>query len=90
LSQTENLDDFQLIDVKKEVIDAKTLDFLYSKTKSYEKLFNKRAQKFKLNKIKESIKTDLDYRNLILSEYTFLKRPIMINENEVKIEKINV
>lgn len=88
LNQTENLGDFQLIDLKKEMIDSNTLDFLYSKVNSYERLFNKRAQKF-TGKIKESITTDLDYRDLILTEYTFLKRPIMINESEVKIEKIS-
>ncbi|MFT4243840.1 MAG: arsenate reductase family protein [Candidatus Woesearchaeota archaeon] len=42
---------------------------------SYEELFNKRALKFK--EIKESVKTDEDFKKLIVEEYTFLKRPVI-------------
>lgn len=85
----DNLHEYELIDLKKELIDEISLDFLFSKTNSYEKLFNKRAQKYKSEIIKNNIKKDLDFRKLILDEYTFLKRPILIDGNQIKIENIN-
>ena len=33
--------------------------------------------------LKNQILTEQDYRQLILDEYTFLKRPVIINNNEV-------
>lgn len=89
LSEAKNIESFEKVDLKKENIDEKTLEILFSKTKSYESLFNKRAQKYKSQELKQSIKTDLDFRQLILDEYTFLKRPVLIDGDEIKIEKIN-
>lgn len=66
----------ELQDIKQENVDAKTLDQWYKTTQSYEALFNKRARKFKA--IKETVQKDIDYRALILGEYTFLKRPVIV------------
>lgn len=68
----------KLIDLKTTHIDAETLDFLAEKLGSYESLLNKRAQKLKNLKTKPDEMPDGDLRNLILNEYTFLKRPIFI------------
>ena len=70
-------------DIKKENIEGKTLDMLAEKSAGYENVFNKRARKFKDPILKESIKKDQDYRKLILEEYTFLKRPVFIYDEEV-------
>jgi arsenate reductase len=48
---------------------------------SNEDLFNKRAQKFKL--VDKSNLTDLGFRQMILSEYTYLKRPVIIYNAKV-------
>ena len=46
-------------------------------------LFNKRAQKLKeLPENKKPVK-DADFKKLILKEYTFLKRPAAIIDNQV-------
>ena len=74
-----------LQDIKVENIDATTLDWLKDKVGSYEALFSKRAIKYRslgLNGIKL---TEDDYRKYLLEEYTFLKRPFMINGENVFI-----
>jgi arsenate reductase-like glutaredoxin family protein len=77
--------DYILQEIKTEPITVKQLDELYTLTKSYEVLFSKMAKKYKQMDLKNQILTENDYRQLILDEYTFLKRPVIINENEVLI-----
>lgn len=64
-------------------ISPELLDFLYQHTNSYEELFNKRAQKFKAEGLAKTITKDEDYKPLILSEYTFIKRPIIIDGDRI-------
>ncbi|SFS49211.1 arsenate reductase family protein [Lutibacter maritimus] len=77
--------DYILQEIKTEPITVKQLDELYALTKSYEVLFSKMAKKYKQMDLKNQILTENDYRQLILDEYTFLKRPVIINENEILI-----
>lgn len=70
-------------EIKSEPITAKQLDELFSLTKSYEVLFSRRAKKYKQMDLKNQALTAKDYRQLILDEYTFLKRPVIIDGNEV-------
>ncbi|WP_372746489.1 arsenate reductase family protein [Lutibacter sp.] len=74
-----------LQEIKTEPITVKQLDELYSYTKSYEVLFSKMAKKYKQMDLKNQKLHENDFRQLILDEYTFLKRPIIINETEVLI-----
>ena len=74
-----------LQDIKVENIDANTLDWLKEKVGSYEALFSKRAIKYRSLGLNEIQLTEDDYRKYILEEYTFLKRPFMINGDEVFI-----
>lgn len=74
---------FTLQEIKTEPITVKQLDELYALTKSYEALFSRRAKKYKQMDLKNQKLTEKDYRQLILDEYTFLKRPVIINGNEV-------
>lgn len=83
-----SLNEFELIDIKVNNIDAITLDFLKEKTGSYEALFSKRAIKYKTLGLKEKSLTDQDFRQLILDEYTFLKRPVLIDGEYVLIGKL--
>ena len=82
------LDEFELIDIKSANIDSKTLDFLKEKTGSYESLFSKRAIKYKTLGLKDKTLSDNDFRQLILDEYTFLKRPVLINGESVVVGKL--
>ena len=75
--------EFILQEIKTEPITVKQLDELFALTNSYEALFSKRAKKYKEMGLKSQVLTETDYRQLILDEYTFLKRPVIINENEV-------
>jgi len=50
---------------------------------SYEALFSKRAMKYKSLGLKEKNLTETDYKNYILEEYTFLKRPVIIVGEEI-------
>ena len=74
-------DFFEYHDLKNNPISVSDLEKI-SKVSglSYEELFNKRAQKYKL--VKDEIKSEIDFKNAITSEYTFLKRPIVKIENE--------
>lgn len=74
---------FILQEIKTEPITVKQLEELYALTKSYEVLFSKRAKKYKEMDLKNQVITEADYRQLILNEYTFLKRPVIIDENQV-------
>ena len=77
--------DVVLQNIKEENIDAQTLDLLKEKVGSYEALFSKKAMKFREMGLHEKQLSDTDYRDLMLQEYTFLKRPFMINGNDVFI-----
>jgi arsenate reductase (glutaredoxin) len=77
--------DVELQDIKQKNIDAETLDWLKEKVGSYEALFSKKAMKYKSMGLNEMKLNDQDYRQYMLDEYTFLKRPFMINGNEVFI-----
>jgi arsenate reductase len=75
--------DVELQNIKEANIDAKTLDFLKEKVGSYEALFSKKAMKFRSMGLHEKQLSESDYRDLMLQEYTFLKRPFMINGDDV-------
>lgn len=72
-----------MIDIKSTPISPEALDWLKEKTGSYEALFSKRAIKFRSLGLHEQKLTEADYRQHLIAEYTFLKRPVMINGEEV-------
>lgn len=76
-------DDVELQDIKAKNIDEKTLDFLKDKVGSYEKLFSKRAMKYRSMGLNEMDLSEEDYKKYMLQEYTFLKRPFIIFDDEV-------
>jgi arsenate reductase len=88
MKEFDALKDFELIDIKSSNIDSTTLDFLKEKTGSYESLFSKRAIKYKTLGLKDKALSDNDFRQLILDEYTFLKRPVLINGESVVVGKL--
>lgn len=68
---------FEFQDIKTNNIPADQLDAVKDKVGSYEALFSKRAMKFRSMGLNEMKLTEQDYRNYILEEYTFLKRPVI-------------
>ncbi|MDG1346000.1 MAG: ArsC/Spx/MgsR family protein [Crocinitomicaceae bacterium] len=77
--------DFEMQDIKEQNIDGKTLDWLKEKAGSYEALFSKRAMKYRGLGLDKMKLTEADYRKYLLEEYTFLKRPFIINGEEAFI-----
>ena len=80
-----NLEGVELQDIKTEHIDEKTLDFLKDKVGTYEALFSKKAMKYRSMGLNEMDLSEADYKRFMMEEYTFLKRPFMINGDEVFI-----
>lgn len=85
LKELEIGDDVTLQDIKVENIDEETLDFIKEKVGSYEALFSKRAMKFRSMGLNEMNLSEADYKKYLLEEYTFLKRPFIIFDEEVFI-----
>ncbi|MEY3368741.1 MAG: hypothetical protein RI973_1896 [Bacteroidota bacterium] len=83
LGEIPNLPDFEVQDVKEKNISAEELDALKARTGSYESLFSRRAMKFRAWGLHEKTLTEQDYRELILKEYTFLKRPVILDGEKV-------
>ncbi|MBI2730842.1 MAG: arsenate reductase [Sphingobacteriales bacterium] len=65
-------------DIKTEKITPAQLDEMKKMAGSYEALFSRRALKYKEWNLKDKQLKEEDYRNYILEEYTFLKRPVTI------------
>ena len=76
---------FEMQDIKTEKITAAQLDEMKKMAGSYEALFSRRAMKYKSLGLKDMNLGEKDYRKYILEEYTFLKRPVIINEKEIFI-----
>jgi len=74
---------FQMQDIKFEKITPAQLEEMKKMTGSYESLFSRRALKYKALGLKDKKLTETDYRNYILEEYTFLKRPVVIMGDKI-------
>ena len=64
---------------------------------TYESLFSRRAMKYKELDLGSKDLSETDIKKLILEEYTFLKRPVIIIDSEIfvgnaktTIEKIKI
>jgi arsenate reductase (glutaredoxin) len=69
--------------IKVDKITPDQLDEMKSMIGSYEALFSRRALKYKAMGLKDKSLTEKDYRDLILEEYTFLKRPVVISGKKI-------
>lgn len=75
--------DLELQDIKTEKMTTEQLDHMKELAGTYESLFSRRAMKYKSMGLAEKDLKESDYRELILEEYTFLKRPVAIIDDEV-------
>ena len=80
-----NIEGFELQEIKTEPILVKQLDEMQKLSGSYEALFSRRAKKYKQMNLKNQELSEKDYRQLILDEYTFLKRPVIIINDKIFI-----
>jgi arsenate reductase len=84
--------EFEMQEIKTEKITPEQLDEMKARSGSYESLFSRRALKYKEWGLKEKNLGEDDYRNYILQEYTFLKRPVVLLDSQIFIgsEKKNI
>jgi arsenate reductase (glutaredoxin) len=73
----------ELQNIKEQNISAAELDYAATQLGSYEALFSRKAMKYRQLGLHEQILDEADYRRLILEEYTFLKRPVLIADQNV-------
>ena len=76
---------FILQDIKKEPLTEEQLEEMREMTDSYEFLFNSRAQKLRERDLKKAEMEEDQFKNLLLEHYSFLKRPVIINNDEIFI-----
>ena len=74
---------FILQDIKEEEITEEQLDEMEELAGSYEALFSRRARLYKERDLKNEDLDEGRYKNLILEHYTFLKRPVVINNDKI-------
>lgn len=77
------LEDFEMQNIKEEKIKAKQIDEMKKMAGSYEALFSRRSMKYRPMGLHEKEISEKEYRKLILEEYTFLKRPVIIIDDEI-------
>ena len=72
-------------DIKTSPLDSKTWAALADLAGSYEALFSKRAQLYKQRNLGEKHLEERDYQQLLKEHYTFLKRPVLVLNDQVFI-----
>ena len=72
-------------EIRSEKITPEQIDEMARLAGSYEALFSRRAMKYKSIRLKDKNLSELDYRQLILEEDTFLKRPVFLINQQIFI-----
>jgi arsenate reductase (glutaredoxin) len=76
---------FVFQDIKTDKITRKQLEEMKDKAGSYEALFSRIARKYRAMKLNERELSEKEMKDLILEEYTFLKRPVILFKNQIFI-----
>jgi arsenate reductase len=79
------LEGFELQEIKSQPITPEQLNEMKAVAGSYESLFSRRAKKYTAMGLKDQVLEETDYKQLILSDYTFLKRPVVIIDDSIYI-----
>lgn len=85
LKEIPDLGKFTLREIKSEPVTAKELDAMKKLAGSYEALFSRVALKYRALGLNTMPLGEKDYRRYILQEYTFLKRPVMVQDDRIFI-----
>ncbi len=76
---------FEMFEIKSQPISVAQLDEMFKLSGSYEVLFSRRAKKYHQMDLKNQDLSEKDYRRLLLDEYTFLKRPVILIDGAIFI-----
>ncbi len=85
IKELQPLDGVELQDIKTDAITEKQLEEMHGLAGSYETLFSKRARLYRQKGLHEKELSETDYKNLILEQYTFLKRPVIVVGDQIFI-----
>lgn len=85
LNELKPLGDIELQDIKSDPITPEQLKVMLNLAGSYEALFSRRARLFNERQLKDQQLEEKDYEALILEHYTFLKRPVILVNNQIFI-----
>lgn len=85
LKELQPLESTELQDIKTEAITEKQLEKMHGLAGSYEALFSKRALLYRERELHKKDLSEADYKNLILEQYTFLKRPVILVDGQIFI-----
>ena len=78
-----------LQNVKEAMVTPEQLRFLYNHTNNYEQLINKRGRIYAQLKREGTVFSEAVYKTLLEKEYSCLKRPILIWNNNVFLGNSN-
>lgn len=85
LKELQPLKDVELQDIKTDAITEEQLEEMHQMAGSYEALFSKRARLYRQKGLHEKTLSEVDYKKYLLEHYTFLKRPVIVMEDEIFI-----
>jgi len=85
LKELEPLNNFEIQDIKNQLISPVQLEEMKALAGNYEALFSRRAMLYKARKLSEQSLKEEDFKALILEHYTFLKRPVIIADDAIFI-----
>lgn len=77
--------DFDKQDIKADQMSLEQIDQMKALSGSCESLFSRKAMKYRSMGLGEKDLSEEDYRQLIHEEYTFLKRPVFIFNDQIFI-----
>lgn len=75
----------KLQDIKEHPVTVKQLESLEQLAGSYEALFSKRAKLYTEMGLKNTDLKEADFKHYLLEHYTFLKRPVIVLEQDIFI-----
>lgn len=85
LAQLPNIENFELHEIKTQPMTEAELAEMHRLAGSYEALFSRKATLYKERGLKDKVLTEADYKNLIMEHYTFLSRPIIVDDERIFI-----
>lgn len=77
--------DISLQDIKEHPVTVKQLEALKTLAGSYEVLFSKRAKLYTEMGLKNADLKEADFKHYLLDHYTFLKRPVIVLDQDIFI-----
>jgi len=85
LKELQPSSDVVLQDIKTEAMTAAQLEEMQALSGSYEALFSKRARLYREKDLKNQNLKEEDFKTYILEHYTFLKRPVILVNDQIFI-----